>query len=252
MLSRTHLGFLYTDIGTGITENDLDVIADSWDMDGREVYRGTRDPRYTHANVHWLYDDSLERVGCVEHSLKDHADFNILWFKDNDFGTLLQEDDWESTQDIWSYFPRPVFDRFINEEWTTPERVLEQCLYGDVRVLTLDTLLDIPTVYTCQTCGLKSFQPKEGCTMTAERLDFPDLKKVFFIDEDLVVYVPPRSSRVWLILQHQLHDDGSLQEQEQVQPQAVQVVQTVSLHTEPLPLPVVPLPLPLHPSRSQI
>lgn len=245
MLSRTQLGFVYTDIGSGITENDLDVIADSWDMDGREVYRGTRDPRYMHANVHWLYDDSLERVGCVEHSLKDHADFNILWFKDNDFGTLLQEDGWESIDDIWSLFPRAVFDRFINEEWTTPERILEQCLQGEVRVVTLDMLLDMPTVYTCQKCGTKSLERKEGCIMTADRLDFPELKKVLFVDEDLIVYTPPRSSSVWLILQPQLHDDDSLLEQVQGPKPLVQeepVEPTVSLHTEPLvPLPPVPL-----------
>jgi len=105
-------------------------------------------------------------------------------------------------------------------------------------------LLDMPTVYTCQTCGIKSLERKEGCTMTADRLDFPELKKVLFVDEDLIVYTPPRSSSVWLILQPQLHDDDSLLEQVQEPKPLVEepVEQTVSLHTEPLvPLPPVPL-----------
>ena len=51
--------FVYTDISPDITETDIDVVSDLWVMDGREVYRGGRDPRYTHANVYWLYDQYL-------------------------------------------------------------------------------------------------------------------------------------------------------------------------------------------------
>ena len=41
-------------VSTDITEHDIDVVSDLWTMDGREVYRGRRDPTYTHANVYGL------------------------------------------------------------------------------------------------------------------------------------------------------------------------------------------------------
>lgn len=215
MLSKLKPGFVYKDTGSGITENDLDVVADTWDMDGREVYRGTRDPRYTHASVHWLYDDNLERVGCVEHSLTDHAVFHILWFHDNDFATFFQEEGWEETNDLWSYLPRHVFDRFVNEQWSTPRKILEQCLNGPVRIVTVDMLAEMPRVHTCRECGRKSLEPKRGCVSTPSRLDFPQKEKVFFVDEDLVVFSCSSLSRVWsLLTPPRQHDGGSSQERE--------------------------------------
>lgn len=219
MFSRLKPGFVYTDISSDITENDLDVVADTWDMDGREVYRGTRDPRYTHASVFWLYDDNLERVGCAEHSLEDHADMRVLWFRDSEFGTLLQED-WTVDDDLWSKLPRHVFDRFLNEEWTTPATFLEHCLQGPVRIVTPAMLVKLPLVYTCSKCGRKSLQDRDTCETTASPLDFPVKEKVFFIDFDFVVHTPPSDSIVWSRLQP--HDDGSLlvPEQEPVEQSA--------------------------------
>ena len=215
MFSGLKPDFVYNDISSDITENDLDVVADTWNMDGREVYRGTRDSRYTHANVHWLYDDNLERVGCVDHSLQDHADMRILWFRDSEFGTLLQED-WTIDDDLWSKLPRHVFDRFLNEEWTTPSRFLEQCLRGPVRIVTPPMLVNLPKVYTCSKCGRKSLTEKDTCETTVSPLDFPDKQKVFFIDFDFVVHVPPSNSIVWSRLQ-QLCGGGSLEQPEQEQ-----------------------------------
>ena len=207
MFSRLKPEFVYKDISSDITENDLDVVADTWDMEGREVYRGTRDPRYTHANVHWLYDDNLERVGCAEHSLDDHADMQVRWFRDSEFGTLLQED-WTVDDDLWSKLPRHVFDRFLNEGWTTPTTFLEHCLQGPVRIVTPNMLIVRTVVYTCSKCGRKSLMKKEGCDMVPSYLDFPDRSKTFFIDFDFVVHVPPEDSVVWSMLQP--HDGGSL------------------------------------------
>jgi len=215
MFSRLKPGFLYNDIFPDITENDLDVVADTWEMDGREVYRGTRDPRYDHAEVFWLYDDNLERVGCAEHSLEDHADMRVLWFRDSEFGTLLQED-WTVDEDLWSKLPRHVFDRFLNEEWTTPTAVLEQCLRGPVRIVTPSMLVVRPIVYVCSKCGKTSLKQKEGCDMLPSYLDFPDRSKTFFIDFDFVVHIPPEDSAVWSRLQP-CDDDSSRQPREQEQ-----------------------------------
>jgi hypothetical protein len=237
MLSRLKPGFLYTDIAPDIAENDFDVVADTWEMDGREVYRGTRDMRYDHANVFWLYDDALERVGCVEHNLADHADFTILWFQDSEFGTLVQEDGWNTGDDLWSKIPRRVFDRFVNEGWTTPETFLEHCLDGPVRIVTPSMVLLRPVMYTCERCGKKSLRKDPRCTMLPGFLDFPDKAKTFFIDFDFVVHTPPSISSVWSRLIPPPDDDSS---QEPVQ-EPVQEPKE-SPHREPTPPPAAPHP----------
>ena len=255
MFSRLHPEFLYTNISSDITENDLDVVADTWMMDGQEVYRGSRDPSYDHADVYWLYNDSLERVGCAEHSLADHADMRVLWFHDSEFGTLLQEPGWTEEDELWSKLPRHVFDRYVNEEWTTPERFLEHCLCGPVRIVTPSMLVLRPIIYTCTECGRKSLRQLPGCKSVLQYLDFPDKEKIFFVDFDFKLHHPPLDSSVWSRLQQ--HDDGSSQEpveQPVEQPQSVaQVSQEEpmeSQHTQlltPLVLPPLDLPLEVEP-----
>lgn len=222
MFSVLKPNFLYTDVSEDITENDIDVISDLWTMDGREVYRGSRDPRYTHANVYWLYDEELQRVGCTEHSLTDHGVFEILWFRDSEFGTLLQEDGWKISSDIWSGLPENVFNRFVNEEWVNAESFLEQCLYGNFRIVTPKMMINRPNVYTCQKCGRKSLRPIPGCSGEVSQLDFPSMEKVVFVDDDLLVHIPPPDSTVFRRLQ--LGDDyQSFQpepvQEEQLEPQ---------------------------------
>lgn len=217
MQSSLDPGVIYEDTERGITETDIDVVSDLWEMDGREVYRGSKDPRYTHATVYWLYNESLERVGLSEHSLLDHAVVRLLWYHESEFGTLLQEEGWTCDYDIWSRLPRVVFDRFVNEEWTTPTSFLEQCLRGPVRILTPDMVRTLPTVYTCSACGRKSLASVQGCTMTSAPMDLPDKEKLFFLDFDMVVHVPPQNSTVWARLGFTTapqHDDGSSQELE--------------------------------------
>lgn len=210
MFSILKPGFVYTDITNDITENDVDVVSDEWNMDGRIVYRGSRDPRYTHANVYWLYDDDLSRVGCTEHDIENHANYQILWFRDNEFGTLLQEDGWVPNGDVWSRLPNSTFERFVNEGWTTPEGFLEQCLPGTIRAITPKMLIDLPKLYKCAKCEKKSLKPILDCASQEISLDFPDKNDIYFIDEDMVLYQPPLDSIVWSILPVQLLDDDSL------------------------------------------
>jgi hypothetical protein len=222
MESQLVPGFFYTDTGRDITEHDLDIVSDLWTIDGREAYRGSRDPQYAHANVYWLYSEDLDRIGLSEHSKADQADFRVLWFRETDFGTYLQEDGWERGEDIWSSLPRTVFDRFVNEGWTTPKTFLEQCLYGPMRVLTPDMVRQRPMVYTCSKCGRKSLSPKAGCSSDAAPLDVSATEKVFFVDDDMIVHRPPPTSRVWdLLIQPQtpLPSDDSLV-LEQAQPES--------------------------------
>lgn len=249
MESKIDPGFVYEDTELGITENDIDLLSDLWEMDGREVYRGSLDPRYSHANVYWLYGENLERVGLVEHSKIDHAVFHLLWYQDSEFGTLLQED-WTTEDDLWSKLPRTVFDRFVNEGWTAVDSFLEQCLYGPVRIVTPDILQKIPSVYTCSTCKRKSLKPIAGCQMTSAPLDFPVKEKLFFVDTDFVVHIPPQNSTVWFRLgftqAQQQRGDGSLHPQQQAQVQERESL----LQTEPTLPPLPDQPAPSAPQSS--
>lgn len=234
MYSILNPNIIYQDTSSDVTEHDIDVVSDLWEMDGRSVYRGSRDPRYTHANVYWLYNEDLERVGCSEHSLADHADFRLLWFRESEFGTLLQEDGWTITNDLWSYLPRHTFDRAFNEGWTMPKTFLEHCLYGPLRVLTWKDIVKLPSVYSCCKCGGRSLTSAK-CRTEVSVLDIPQREKVFFVDDDMMIHVPPTNSSVWFRLQQQHDDDSSHPQQEQEQQQG---------HSLPLASPpLVPPPL---------
>jgi len=227
MYSVLNPNVVYQDVSPDVTEHDIDVMSDLWEIDGRDVYRGARDPRYTHANVYWLYNEDLERVGCSEHNLKDQADFRVLWFRESEFATLLQEDGWTIGDDIWSYFPRHVFERAINEGWTTPKKLQEHCLIGPVRILTWKDVVQRPLIHRCPVCRYKSVEPFK-CATEKGLLDIVDRSKVYFIDDDLVVHIPPKDSRVWFKMQQQ-HGDDSLQPQ-------VPQVQVREAQSESLPL----------------
>lgn len=245
MYSILNPNVIYQDTSPDVTEHDIDVVSDMWDIDGREVYRGARDPRYTHANVYWLYNEDLERVGCSEHSKKDQADFRVLWFRESEFGTLLQED-WTIGESIWSYFPRHVFERAINEGWTNPRDLLERCLHSPVRVLTWQDVVQLPMVYSCSKCGTRSLHPIK-CGTEKAVLEVPDQSKVYFIDSDLMVHVPPKNSRIWFRMRQQ-HGDGSpSQEQSQQAPEQAQAHSESPPHVAP-PLAVAPHPQPQHSS----
>ena len=186
-------------VGTDITEHDINIVSDLWTMAGRQVYRGARDPNYTHANVYWLYEqDDLDRVGLTEHDLEDNAKMALLWYKDNAFGTLLQEDGWEEGETFWSMIPDNVHEQCLAEGWITPTTILERCLRSNMRVVTVDMLKKMPIVHSCEKC--KKVSLTHFTCSTAAALDFPEKEKVFFIDERMIIHTPPKGSSVWSLL----------------------------------------------------
>jgi hypothetical protein len=186
-------------VGTDITEHDINIVSDLWTMAGRQVYRGARDPNYTHANVYWLYEqDDLDRVGLTEHNLEDNAKMELLWYKENPFGTLLQEDGWEEGETFWSMIPDNVHEQCLAEGWITPTTILERCLRSNMRLVTVDMLKKMPMVHSCEKCKKVSLVPFE-CAMS-KGLDFPEKEKVFFIDERMICHTPPKGSFVWSLL----------------------------------------------------
>ena len=229
---------IYQNVSRDICEHDVDVVSDLWNMDDRDVYRGSRDTQYSHANVYWLYSEELTRVGLIEHSLTNHADFRILWFYENPFATYLQEDGWTQDESVWSVLSQAAVERFHADEWITPDQILQACLHGESRVLTLDTVLNPPTIHGCSGCGTRSLKQLACENMTAE-LTFPSKEKIIFIDDDLFVCVPPSGSRVWELVglaPTSLHPraDGVPPSLEQELPQLEQELEP-ELESPPLP-----------------
>jgi hypothetical protein len=197
MFSRIDRSVVYP-VGTDITEHDVNIVSDLWTMAGRQVYRGARDPNYTHANVYWLYEqDDLDRVGLTEHNLEDNAKMELLWYKDNPFGTLLQEDGWEEGETFWSMIPDNVHEQCLAEGWITSTTILERCLRSSLRLVTVDMLKEVPKVHSCDKCKKVSLSHFTCSTPTL--LDFPEKEKVFFIDDRLICHTPPKGSSVWSI-----------------------------------------------------
>lgn len=249
MYSLLNPTFLYDDVSGDITENDIDVVSDLWSMDGRNVYRGSRDPRYTHANVYWLYDEDLQRVGCSEHNRADHGDVRLLWFRESEFGTLLQEDGWTLKGDLWGRLPQRTFERFINEGWTTPDLVLEHCLYGPTRILTPSMIVNPPLVYTCKNCGRRTLKKDSGCLWEESSLSFPSRDSILFVDSELVIHAPPAGSRIWSRMG--LPCDDSLASSQQRE-QALEQVTPQTGESQPTPPGMRASPHPASPVESHL
>ena len=229
---------IYTNLSRDVSEHDVDVVSDLWSMDGRDVYRGSRDRQYSHANVYWLYSEDLERVGLVEHSLSDNADFRILWFYDDPFSSFFQEE-WTVIESLWSLLPRTTVERWITEEQTATDQILGGCLYGDARIVSLDHVLHPPVVHSCTDCGLRSLK-KVDCQDVQSPLDFPNKAKILFIDDDLYVCRPPADSKVWGLLGFTLPlpprgDEPAL-------PELAEEPQMPAVQSEPLPQTLPPQP----------
>ena len=167
----------------GVAPHDYDIDADSWNYDGVEVFRGVRDFGFTHADVYWVYDDAVKRIGVAEHQSGSHETFHVLWYYESPFASLLQEPGWVSTDDtIWTRIPSHVYEYCIETSITTVTAFQTLCKNGTWRVVTPECVLEKGRRY-------------------------PDVSKILFADHDCILYLPPTDSSVWSKLQ--LAYDGS-------------------------------------------
>jgi hypothetical protein len=215
MFSLLRKGLVYKNISSDIVEHDLDIDADQWSYNEKDIYRGAIDPEYISQglNVYWLYDDNSKRVGLAEHDIEDPAIFHSLWFYDNPFATLFQDVSWKSTDEtLWSKLSNEAYQTCLETDFNL---VSDQALSSGTLLITPDILLNKPDLYTCELCGKKSLMAKDNCPQASVSiLDFNQFS-ILFLDDDFVIYEKP------IVLQQQL--DAS--DQEQVEQQVDSLVQ---------------------------
>jgi len=178
---------------------DLDTDVEEYNYDGRTVYRGNLDPEYSKdgVQVYWLYDEENKRVGLAEHTNSGHK---CLWYRNNVFSTLLQEDWTVYDETVWNIMSDTAYNECMNRGWTKVEN-----LKTKTQALKLVTPYDIAAVGN----GKKSKSPefcarclstkiKAGCAVpgdeTRKKLTLFD---TLFVDEDGTIYIPPGDSVVY-------------------------------------------------------
>lgn len=188
MFSSLRKGLVYTNISSDIVEHDLDVDADQWTYDGKDVFRGSLDSEFliNKLNVYWLYDDNSKRVGLAEHDIDEPEIFKALWFRDNQYSTLYQDDMWISTEaTLWSKLSNEAYQDCLENDFIT---VSDLALNSGTLLITPDILIKSPELYTCEKCGKKSLMKSNVCsTASASSLDFSQFS-ILFLDDNFVIY----------------------------------------------------------------
>lgn len=186
MLSSLRKGLVYTNISSDIVEHDLDIDADQWSYDEKDVYRGSVDPAYiSHGlSVHWLYDDDLKRVGLAEHEAKEPEVFKVLWIHDNPFATLYQDTTWKSTgTTLWYKLSNEAYQDYLEGA-----NIRQKALQFGTLLVTPSMLVTPPTLYVCDLCGKKSLTAEDSCPRAlGSNLDFSAFS-LLFLDDDYVIY----------------------------------------------------------------
>lgn len=188
MFSVLRKGLKYKNLSSDIVEHDLDIDVDQWSYSGRDVYRGSIDQAYLKfdINVYWLYDDDSKRIGLAEHDINDESSFNALWFYDNPFATLLQDESWKSSgKTLWSKLSNEAYQDSLELDF---KNVSDVALSSGVLLITPDILMTNPDLYTCEKCNKKTLIKSNACsTASVSILDFNKFS-ILFIDDDFVIY----------------------------------------------------------------
>jgi len=230
MFSLLRKGLLYKNISSDIVEHDLDIDADQWSYDGRDVYRGSIDTSYIEnsLSVYWLYDDNSRRVGLAEHESEDMAQFKCLWFYDNPFATLFQDTNWKSTEKtVMSMLSNEAYQDCLETEFNL---LFDQCLNNNVLLVSPEMLMKTPKLYTCEKCGKKSLTETNVCSSAlVSDIVFNDFS-VLFVDEFFVIY--DKST------QDPQQPDASAQEQQVEQVQSADQQESMDVqHPHPTEIP---------------
>jgi hypothetical protein len=178
---------IYEDLSRDIIELDEDFEASEWEYSekpGEKFFRGALNTQYISEglDVYSLYDDNSERVGIVEHLSDNHAEFRTLWFSDNPWSTLFQEE-WKQGETINSLLSPEAYEDSID---------MDMLLKGHERLVLPEYIYkEFPSIYECK-CSL-SFSKTKNC-QTKKKVS---VKDPIFIDDSFIIYYPPSNSKVW-------------------------------------------------------
>lgn len=188
MFSLLRKGLIYKNISSDIVEHDLDNDADQWSYDGKDVYRGSLDAEYIEhkLNVYWLYDDNSKRVGLAEHDVDEPEVFKALWFRENPYATLYQDDSWKcSDTTLWSKLSNEAYQDCLENDFAS---VSDLALSSGTLLMTPELLINNPDLYSCEKCGKKSLVKSNVCsTASGSILDFSQFS-ILFLDDNFVIY----------------------------------------------------------------
>jgi len=238
MFSKLRPSLIYKNLSPEIANHDQDIDADEWDYNGRTVYRGIADPTYLEhgLSVYWLYDSDLKRVGLSEHEKEDEEKFEALWFRENEFSTLLQEDWVSLDKTIWSQLSSDAYQDCLDDDFAN---VIDRTLSSTVRLITPSFIEIAPSIYECEKCKKSSISEMKNCSTVKKT--YVTSNSILFIDSNYVLYVPPTNSIVWSKLKLQTPSYGDSQASPQPEAQH-----------EPLPVPEQEHPLQEHPVALQL
>jgi len=234
MFSKLRPTLVYTNLSPEIANHDQDIDADEWDYNGRIVYRGVVDPQYKSEglSVYWLYDTDSRRVGLSEHETENEEKFEALWFHENEFSTLLQEDWTSLDKTIWSLLSPEAYQDCLDDDFST---VIDHTLSCSTRLVTPSIVQSMPILYECQKCNKKSISEMKNCSTVKKT--YLESNSILFIDSNFVLYIPPANSSVWsrLKLQPPSYGDSSSSPVQALQTEQTQQQGQLPEQEHPLP-----------------
>lgn len=185
-------------VDESIADFDLNTDIEEYNYDGKVVYRGNMDPEYSKEGlkVYWLYDDDNKRVGVVEHTGEDRH--KCLWYRNNVFSTLLQEDWSVYDETIWQLMSETAYDDCMRRGYTVNDlKARTQAL----RIVTPSDLARPKTLpaIACVRCHTSQSKKRPGCVFAPENeKESLTLFDTLFVDEDDgTIYIPPGDSQVY-------------------------------------------------------
>jgi len=199
MFSLLKPSLLYTDVSQDVTENDEDFESTEWVYSEVTVYRGALNTEYLKEglDVYSLYNDNSERIGLAEHSSDNHSLFKVLWFSDNPWNMLFQEE-WKQTESIYTLLSPEAYQDSIDIN------LLEK---GCHRIVLPSYIINgFPDIYECD-CNV-SFLPTK-CSSTKKKVS---ITNPLFLDDSFIMYIPPSNSKIWSMLDLQQRVSSSEEE----------------------------------------
>jgi hypothetical protein len=125
----------------------------------------------------WLYDDNGKRVGLAEYDSNDFSKNSVLWYRDNPWSALLQED-WKSKEKtLWSMMSNEAYQDCLEDDFET---VIERTKNGPYCLIFPNDVLK------------------------AKKTELP----VLFLDDSFILYDFPLNSRIWNLVTPPVQEQG--------------------------------------------